>query len=241
MKDTYYFSHDYNARNDEKILKMIQKYGWESYGLFWAIIEKLYESGGFLEKDYDCIAFDLRTDSERIANVIESGLFEFRNEKFYSKSVNARLIARKGKSEMARQSAFLRWNKTKKEDANAMRTQCERYAIKERKGKERKGQLERGDKSPTPKEITISFFNNLEEQLEILEYLKEKGINEQIAKNELNKFILYWTEPDGSGRKQRWEKEKVFEIKRRLTTWFGKINNQNNYNKQPTIINLDLL
>ena len=117
MKDTYYFAHDYNARNDEKILKMIQKYGWESYGLFWAIIEKLYEAGGFLEKDYDCIAFDLRTDSERIANVIESGLFEFRNEKFYSKSVNARLIARKGKSEMARQSAFFRWNKIKKEDA----------------------------------------------------------------------------------------------------------------------------
>jgi hypothetical protein len=138
MKDAYYFSHDYNARNDEKILKLIQKEGWIGYGIYWAIIEKLYEAGGFLEKDYECIAFDLRTECERIQAVIESGLFEFSNEKFYSKSCLARLKTRKGKSEKARQSAFLRWNKPNKDNANALRTQSEGNAIKERKGKERK-------------------------------------------------------------------------------------------------------
>ena len=35
---------------------------------------------------------------------------------------------------------------------------------------------------------------------------------------------MYWTEPDGSGKHQRWEKEKVFEINRRLTTWFSRVN-----------------
>jgi uncharacterized protein YdaU (DUF1376 family) len=138
MKETFYFSHDYHAREDEKIMRLVAKNGWEAYGLFWAIVEKLYEEGGILEKDYDSLAFALRTDSERIANVIESGLFEFRNDKFYSKSVNARLVKRKGKSEMARQSANLRWSKPKVEDANAMRTQCERNAIKESKVKESK-------------------------------------------------------------------------------------------------------
>jgi hypothetical protein len=139
MKETYYFSHDYNARNDEKIIRLVKEYGWQGYGLFWAIIEKLYEAGGFLEKDYDCIAFDLRTDCERIKEVVESGLFKFSKEKFYSDSVLARLRVRKGKSEQARQSALIRWNKPKKENANAMRTQCGSNAIKERKGKERKG------------------------------------------------------------------------------------------------------
>lgn len=140
MKETYYFSHDYNARSDEKIIKLISKTGWEGYGLYWAIIEKLYEANGFLKKDYECIAFDLRTQCERIKEVIESGLFLFCNDKFYSKSVNARLSHRKGKSETARQSAFIRWNKPKKgvceRNANAMRTQC--YKGKERKGKESK-------------------------------------------------------------------------------------------------------
>lgn len=139
MKETFYFSHDYNARNDEKILKLLSgKDGWYSYGLYWGIIEKLYEAGGYLKLDYDCIAFDMRTDSERIRTVIDSELFERSNEKFYSKSVLARLRARKGKSEKARQSASMRWNKAKKEDANAMRTQCDSNAIKERKGKDSK-------------------------------------------------------------------------------------------------------
>jgi hypothetical protein len=138
MKETYYFSHDYNARNDEKIIKLIQNQGWQGYGIFWAVIEKLYEADGFLDKDYDCIAFDLRTDSERIKQVIESGLFKFSKEKFYSDSVLARLRVRKGKSEQARQSAFLRWNKLNKDDANALRTQSEGNAIKESKVKEKK-------------------------------------------------------------------------------------------------------
>jgi hypothetical protein len=135
MKETFYFSHDYGARYDEKIIELLRKEGWAGYGIFWAIIEKLYEANGFLAKDYDSIAFDLRTDSERIKAVVESGLFQFSNDKFYSKSVNARLVARKGKSEMARQSAFFRWNKPKKEHANALRTDSERYASKVKESK----------------------------------------------------------------------------------------------------------
>lgn len=139
MKETYYFSHDYNARSDEKILKLIQNEGWEGYGLFWAIVEKLYEADGFLDEDYDCIAFDLRTDSERIARLVNDyKLFKVASKKICSDSVLARLRKRKGKSEKARQSAVFRWDKQKKKDANALRTLSEGNAIKERKGKENK-------------------------------------------------------------------------------------------------------
>ncbi len=41
MKDAYYFPHDANACDDDKILQLRSKYGWEGYGLYWAIIEKL--------------------------------------------------------------------------------------------------------------------------------------------------------------------------------------------------------
>ncbi len=43
-KETYYFSHDYNARNDEKILELRSVYGAEGYGIFWMIIETMAET-----------------------------------------------------------------------------------------------------------------------------------------------------------------------------------------------------
>ena len=57
-KDTFYFSHDYNVRNDIKIKKLINKHGFLGYGLFWAIIEDLYNNTNVLPMDYECIAFD---------------------------------------------------------------------------------------------------------------------------------------------------------------------------------------
>ena len=139
MKETFYFSHDYHARSDAKVTKLIKEMGYEGYGLFWGLVEMLYEADGFLEEDYDNIAYALRTDSERIAKLVKDyNLFSVASKKIHSNSVLARLRARKGKSEKARQSAVLRWNKQKKEDANAMRTQCEGNAIKESKVKESK-------------------------------------------------------------------------------------------------------
>lgn len=39
-------------------------------------------------------------------------------------------------------------------------------------------------------------------------------------KNEIRKFIEYWTEPNKSHTKLRWEMEKTWDTKRRLRTWF---------------------
>ena len=141
MKETFYFSHDYGARNDEKILKLIQKEGWTGYGIYWAIIEKLYEADGFLDEDYECIAFDLRAECDRITRIIQDyKLFTIASKKIHSKSCLARLAVRKGISEQNRQNAVLRWNKQKKDDATALRPQSEGNAskVKESKGKESK-------------------------------------------------------------------------------------------------------
>jgi hypothetical protein len=43
---------------------------------------------------------------------------------------------------------------------------------------------------------------------------------------ELDKFVNYWTERNKSGTKERWEMEKTFEVKRRLSTWFSRIQDQ---------------
>ena len=72
----------------------------------------------------------------------------------------------------------------------------------------------------------ISFFENPEEQEKIISFLKEKGVNQQVATNEIKKFVSYWTESNEVG-KMRFQGEKYFDIKRRLVTWFSRIRNMN--------------
>lgn len=137
MKDTFYFSHDYNTRTNDKIKKLIMKHGYLGYGLFWALIEDLYNNANALRLDYDCIAYDLRTNSETIKSIIEDfDLFQIDGEFITSEGVQERLEKRNEKSLKAKESALARWNKPK--DANALQTQSDRNAIKERKGKENK-------------------------------------------------------------------------------------------------------
>jgi hypothetical protein len=134
-KDTFYFSHDYNARNDEKIKRLIRKHGMIGYGIFWSIVEDLYNNANALRTDYEGIAYDLRSDSEVVASVVNDfDLFIFDGDFFGSNSVQERLDQRNNKSESARKSASYRW-----ENANALQTQSEGNAKKERKGKEIKG------------------------------------------------------------------------------------------------------
>ena len=134
-KDTFYFSHDYNARNDEKIKRLIRKHGMQGYGVFWSIVEDLYNNANALRTDYEGIAYDLRSDSEIVASVINDfDLFIFNDDFFGSNSVQERLNQRNTKSESARKSASYRWG-----NANAKQTLSEGNAKKERKGKEIKG------------------------------------------------------------------------------------------------------
>ena len=50
MKTSFYFDHDYNARNDQKILELRSEYGWAGYGIYFAIIEVLCESNGEIKR-----------------------------------------------------------------------------------------------------------------------------------------------------------------------------------------------
>jgi hypothetical protein len=137
-KDTFYFSHDYNARFDEKIKQLIRKHSMLGYGCYWAIIEDLYNNANALRTDYDGIAFELRITTEQAKSIINDfDLFVFDGDYFGSASVERRLNERNEKSVKARQSAFNRWNKVK-DDANALRTQSDGNAIKESKGKKKK-------------------------------------------------------------------------------------------------------
>lgn len=128
-KDTFYFSHDYNTRNDEKIKFLIRKHGMEGYGIFWAIIEDLYNNANSLKSDYDGIAYDLRVQSDTVKSIINDyDLFVFDGDCFGSLSVQNRIEERDSKSLKARKSALKKWGRDDDHEIQYASKRSERLA-----------------------------------------------------------------------------------------------------------------
>ena len=128
MKETYYFSHDYNARRDTKINALIRKHGMLGYGVFWSIIEDLYQNNNSMPCDYELIAYDLRIDADKVKSIItEFDLFVIEDGNFGSKSVEDRLDKRSEKSKKARDNARKRWGD---KDKTTMAEECLFYVLR---------------------------------------------------------------------------------------------------------------
>ena len=86
MKETYYFSHDYNAAQDPKVLNMISEMNWEGYGLYWMLVEKLAEANGkLLLSDLKGICFGCRSELEKLNRLIKDfSLFKTDDKYFWS-------------------------------------------------------------------------------------------------------------------------------------------------------------
>lgn len=113
-KEAYYFSHDSNARNDEKIIELRMIHDWSGYGIYWAIIEMLRDSETYtLKKKLKSLAFELRTSEEVIKSIIEDfDLFDFNEFEFWSNSLKTRMEIKNKKSKKMSEIASKRWEKT---------------------------------------------------------------------------------------------------------------------------------
>lgn len=192
MKQTY-FPHDSNARNDIKIIKVRQKLGFEGYGIYFAVLEILFSEKNYLCIDeYETLSFALNCDPEKLRAVIEDfDLFIIKDNCFYSKRLNDTLGTIYQKSEKARENALKRWNK-----ANAEPLHNNSNAIKLNKSKENKTTLNKR-------------INNFKNEIDKLDFDKKDQEN----------FFLYWSELNKSGTKMRFELERTWDLKRRLTRW----------------------
>jgi hypothetical protein len=130
MKKTYYFQHDYNARNDPKLQAVMIKYGLAGIGAFWCIVEMLYEQDGTLPiTSISSIAYTLHADEEMLKNIVcKMDLFECNKKFFWSRSVRKRLGIINEISDIRRKAAEKRWKSSKRSDANAMQMQCKSNA-----------------------------------------------------------------------------------------------------------------
>lgn len=136
-----YFSHDFNARNDTKLTKVFMKHGVSGIGIYWCIIEMLYEESGYLDiSEYERIAFELRVNIETIKSIIENfNLFENDGEKFWSNSAISRIKQRMEKSQKARESVMKRWEKYERNtDVKGTKNDSNTSKVKKSKVKENK-------------------------------------------------------------------------------------------------------
>ena len=185
MNNSYYFPHDYDAMQDEKIKRMLRKHGMIGYGVFWAIIEMLYINANALRTDYEGIAYDFRVDTSVVKSVIcDFGLFVVTDGEFKSQSVDRRLNERKEQSIKARESANYRWS-----NANALRTDCEGNAIKKKKENKIKEKTYIGKASafipPTVEDVQMFCLerNNLVDAACFVDFYASKGW--MIGKNKM--------------------------------------------------------
>lgn len=130
MKETFYFQHDYNARNDPKLQDVLIDLGAAGLGVYWCIIEQLYEQGGRLPlRSCKCIAFALHVQCDKVKLLINNyGLFQNDGEFFWSDSVLRRLADRKNASEKRKAAAIARWGKRVENQETTLFGQCTKDA-----------------------------------------------------------------------------------------------------------------
>jgi hypothetical protein len=131
-KDVYYFSHDCNARNDEKILAMRSVYGLEGYAMFFMIVEIMREQNQYkLEMNkyiWSTLAMQMHTEASKVQKFVEDCINEFqlfvlKDEFLYSESLIKRMNLFKEISEIRSEAAKKRWEK-----ANSMQNECKSNA-----------------------------------------------------------------------------------------------------------------
>ena len=127
MNKSYYFSHDYGAANDVKILFLRQQLGMEGYGIYWFLVENLAQAGGILPLNITpVLAMQMQTSEVKVKAVIEQfNLFTIAEDGFFYRRLNDHLGMRKKLSDKGKIGAATRW---KNRDANG-----EAYAKKESK------------------------------------------------------------------------------------------------------------
>ena len=196
MKKTY-FPHDSNARNDIKLIKVRAKYGYEGFGIYFALIELLFsEDNKLCVDDFETLAFGLNCNADILKDIILNfDLFIVDDNCFYSKRLDNTLDEINKRSLKASENAKKRWS-----NATAMLSHSNGNASKVKESKVKKTKL-----------------NKIEDRIH--EFKNSVYSHKDFDDKDKEDFFLYWTEKNSSGTKFRAEMQKTFSIPLRLARW----------------------
>jgi len=193
-KEAYYFSHDKNAHSDPKILKLRKEYGWQGYGIFWAIIEHMSDQNDYrlMHEGTESFAYNLIIENDLLERIIKScikfELFVSDGECYWSESLNERMKIKakklKEKSDAGKQGATARWKNSEKKK-NAILSTVNGSAIQQNsKGKQITGNEIKSESKTyqmEEREIQKRKPNELQDGESIYEYRKRMAENQETS------------------------------------------------------------
>ena len=134
--NSYYFSHDYNAANDTKVLFLRHQLGMEGYGIYWFLIEQLANAGGKLPLELiPVLAMQMHCTDVKVNGVLMNfGLFTIDSGEFWSERLQNHLELRLKLSESGKTGANNRWgNRVAIREGNAKERKEKEIKVKESK------------------------------------------------------------------------------------------------------------
>ena len=94
-RDTFYFPHEYNAKDDPKCERLIWEMGMEGYGMFWTLLEVLRAQPDYTYPvaNISIIARKYNADENKMRQVVfDYGLFTIIEDRmFFSNGLKMRM------------------------------------------------------------------------------------------------------------------------------------------------------
>lgn len=207
-----YIKHNISNRSEYIFRKLIERKGAAAYGVYWYLLEELYESGGrMLFEEIESISNALCVRKDFVASVIKSfSLFQYDSDSFWSDEVIEQIEKRQKIKDKRKEAANKRWVSEKNIIVPEKEKEVESSPIVK---------PTRVNKEQEMKSREREFYNVL------VPFVKTYG------REMIREFFDYWSEPNKSHSKMRFEQERTWDLSRRLQTWekrsrngFGKYN-----------------
>ena len=195
-----YINHKISNRSEYVFRKLIERKGAAAYGVYWYVLEELYESGGrMLFEEIESISNALCVRKDFVASVIKSfSLFQYDSDSFWSDEVIEQIEKRQKLKEKRKEAANKRWVSEKNIIVLEKEKEVESSPIVK---------PTRVNKEEEMKSREREFYNVL------VPFVKTYG------REMIREFFDYWSEPNKSHSKMRFEQERTWDLSRRLQTW----------------------
>ena len=142
IMDKHFIKHDVNSMKDSKILSLRKSFGMEGYGIFWSLLEILFnENGKLSESKLSDIAWELRVDETLIKSILDTDLFIKIEDYYTNKRIDETLNTVETRSKIATKAVNTRWEKHRSSITSGItdsNTICNTDKIREEKIREDK-------------------------------------------------------------------------------------------------------
>lgn len=208
-----YINHKISNRSEYVFRKLIERKGAAAYGVYWYVLEELYESDGrMLFEEIESISNALCVRKDFVVSVIKSfSLFQYDSDSFWSDEVIEQIEKRQKLKEKRKEAANKRWVSEKNIIVLEKEKEVESSPIVK---------PTRVNKEQEMKSREREFYNVL------VPFVKTYG------REMIREFFDYWSEPNKSHSKMRFEQERTWDLSRRLQTW--KKRSRNGFSKYNT-------